>query len=219
MVLEAIVARNRELFREHGATLWIAGQVDRLTPPCPPPLGAEPTVTAAGPDGAAVELTRQPYLDLVRHLADAEIEAPEGHVGEAAFFDAHPLGGLGLLAHPPARLSWTVDLAERAFLNLTLAIHPAVYEQPGGGVRFLVTVDDEPVLDDVVDPKRQPAHRGWKDLSLDLGPFSGPARRLELRTEAVPEESNAYCTAGWGRAHLASEPNAPRPDLAIFRLR
>ena len=216
MTLEAIAERNPELFRDHGATLWIAAQVDRLSPPCAPVVGG-------GSDlgGSAIEEggRRQRYVDLLRGLAEADVDAAEGHVGEAAFFDAHPLGGLGLLAHPPARIAWRVEIAERSFLNLTLGLHPEVYDRAGGGVRYLVTVDGEKVLEEEVDPKRIPADQGWKDLSLDLGRFEGADRRLELVTEPFPGEDASFCTAGWGRAHLASEPFAPPPEDAVFRLR
>lgn len=214
VVLEAITARNRELFREHGATLWIAALVERLSPPCP-------GVPVAGPIGPppAGDLPGQEHVDLLRRLADAEVDAPEGHVGEAAFFAEHPFGGLGLLAHPPAAIRWRVDLAPRAFLNLTLGVHPDVWDRPGGGVRFVVEIDGEIVLERILDPKRRPHERGWLDLALDLGRFAGPGRELVLATAAVPEDDPAFCTAGWGRPHLSATPFAPAPGAAVFRRR
>ncbi len=212
--LEAIAERNRELFREHGATLWIAALVERLSPPCA-------DVTSAAPVGRspAVDGPGQEHHDLLRRLADAEVDAPEGHVGEAAFFAEHPYGGLGLLAHPPATIRWRVDLAPRAFLNLTLGVHPDVWDRPGGGVRFTVELDGEIVLERVLDPKRRPAERGWLDVSLDVGRFAGPDRELVLVTAAVPADDPAFCTAGWGRPHLAAHPFAPDPGAAVFRRR
>lgn len=230
LALEAIVERNRGLFREHGAELWIAALVERLAPPCPSLVGepaavlVAPPVAVPGPDSpggagaepAAPERPLQQHVDLLRQLDSAQVEAPEGHVGEAAFFAAHPFGGLGLLAHPPARIAYRLELGSRAFLNLSLGLHPDVWDQPGGGVRFTVEVEDEIVFDRVLDPKRRPSERGWLDVSLDLGRFAGPDRRLVLTTSAVPADDAAYCTAGWGRAHLAPYPFAPDPGRAVF---
>lgn len=222
VALEAIVERNRELFRDHGATLWITSLIERLAPPCPSLVGElAPTFEARPTEGAKAEINAVPqeHLDLLRHLAEAEVEAPDGHVGEAAFFAAHPFGGLGLLAHPPARIAYRVDIGTRAFLNLSLGLHPDVYDQPGGGVRFTVEVDGEIVLERLLDPKRRPAERGWLDLSLDLGRYAGPGRLLVLTTSAVPADEPAFCTAGWGRAHLSPHPFAPDPSRAVFRIR
>lgn len=216
--LEAIAERNAELFREHGATLWIAGIVERLSPPSPATVGGVPGVPAVA-ETAMPTLPGQEHYDLLRHLADAEVDAPEGHVGEAAFFAEHPFGGLGLLAHPPATIRWRVDLAPRVFLNLTLGVHPDVWDQPGGGVRFTVELDGDIVLERILDPKRRPSDRGWLDLSLDLGRFAGPDRELVLATAAAPGDDPAFCTAGWGRPHLSATPSAPAPGAAVFRRR
>ncbi len=222
MTLEAIVERNRELFREHGATLWIADRVDRTAPPVVDFPGERPPAIREEDEAAESGLgpTRQTYHDLILNLPDAEVEAPEGHVGEAAFFSAHPLGGRTLLAHPPAHITFRdVDIAERSFLNLTLSMHPDVYSQEGGGVRFTVRIDGRQVLDESIDPKREPTDRGWKDVSIDLAAFAGAERIIQLETAAQPEDDIRFCTAGWGRAHLAADPFAPPPEKAKFVLR
>jgi glycogen(starch) synthase len=218
LALEAIARRNARLFADHGVDLWIKSLVDRLQPPAsavPRVLPAVDPAPSAGLERPAV--TRQPFVDLVRLLDSARVEAPEAHVGEAAFYDAHPLGGVGLLAHPPATIAYTVDLADRSYLNLSLMVHPDVHDKPGGGVEFIVRVDGQRLLRESVDPKRHPEQRGWKDCSLDLGLFAGKGRTLELVTTSFPGDDNRFCTAGWGRAHLAAEPFAPPVEEAGFQ--
>jgi glycosyltransferase involved in cell wall biosynthesis len=224
MALEAIVERHRELFREHGATLWIAGKVGRTSPPgVPLPGDSEPaplSTASAAADTATPAVRRQVHYDLLHRLGTAEITAEEGHVGEAAFFDAHPLGGRTLLAHPPSRITYRgLDIGERSFLNLTLAMHPAVYTEPGGGVRFIVRLSGRTVLDEHFNPKSDTAARGWKDLSIDLASWAGPNQTLELETRPWPGDDSSFCTAGWGRAHLAADPFGPPPEQARFVLR
>jgi glycogen(starch) synthase len=218
MTLEAVARRSATVFAEHAVDLWIKSLVDRLQPPAPAaPRSLASMETPAGEGEEKAEGSRQDFVDLLRRLDTARVDAPEAHVGEAAFFDAHPLGGIGLLAHPPTTIAFTVDVADRSFLNLSLMVHPDVHDRPGGGVEFVVRVEGEELLRETVDPKRQPEHRGWKDCSLDLGRFAGVGRTLELVTSSFPGDDNRFCTAGWGRIHLAAEPFAPAPSGAAFQ--
>ena len=218
MALEAITERNAELFEKHGATLWIADRVDRTCPPSEPDFAHRPDPVEPELDDRGREVKRQEHFDLLLHLADAVVDAPKENVGEAAFFSSHPLGGRTLMAHPPASIGYEVNIAQRSFLNLTLSMHPNTYDQPGGAVRFQVLFDGETALDETVDAKNNPEHRGWKDLSIDLARFSGQ-RFLELRTTCVPEHDGRFATAGWGRAHLSADPWAESADRARFTLK
>jgi len=120
------------------------------------------------------------------------------------------------MAHPPAQLSFTAPVTEPGYLNFAVTMHPDVYDRPGGGVRFVIRVDDRLVFQEVVDAKVNPAQRGWKEMSLDLSPFAGANRRIDLITEPYPKGDIQFLTAGWGRPHLARSPSAPRPSQARF---
>ena len=149
-------------------------------------------------------------------LATVEVDAPEEYVAKHAFFGEHPAGDRFLKAHPPARIGCRADLRQHRFLTLSLAVHPIEYPREGGGVRFLVRVEGEVVLDFVVDPTRDPAQRGWKRVSLDLARFWGPGQQVELITEVADPERPHYLTAGWGRPTLSRHPLAHPPEHADF---
>ncbi len=156
------------------------------------------------------------YCDFLQQLDEAEITAEEGFVGGSFFFLVYPPRGLWLMAHPPARILYRTPITDPTFLNLSVAMHPDVFEQPGGGVRFIVTVDGKEVFNRAIDPKSEPSHRGYQDLSIDLSRYAGSQRTVELITEPYPGDDNRFCTAAWGRVHLAEEPWATSEEPASF---
>jgi anaerobic magnesium-protoporphyrin IX monomethyl ester cyclase len=159
---------------------------------------------------------RYGYYDFLLRLNEAEIDAPPSFVGHAFFFFKYPKTSHWLMAHPPARLSYRVPITDPAFLNFSICMHPDVYQQPGGGVRFIVRVDGHLIFEEAIDAKANPEKRGWKDVSIDVSSYAGEQRTIELITDAVLDPDNSYCTAGWGRPHLAPEPNARGPAEATF---
>lgn len=156
------------------------------------------------------------YFDFLLRLDEAVVDAPAGFVGHAFFFFKYPKTSHWLMAHPPAQLSFTAPVTEPGYLNFAVTMHPDVYDRPGGGVRFVIRVDDQLVFEEVVDAKVNPAQRGWKEMSLDLSLFAGANRRIDLVTEPFPDGDIQFLTAGWGRPHLARTPSAPRPAQARF---
>lgn len=155
-------------------------------------------------------------FDFLLNLDRAEVDAPEGFVDHAFFFFKYPKTSHWLMAHPPSTVTFTAPITDPGFLNFAITMHPDVYDQPGGGVRFRIRIDDQLVFEEAINPKADPTERGWKEMSLDVSRFAGGQRTIELVTEPWPGDDISFCTAGWGRPHLASAPSAPRPAEATF---
>lgn len=196
LLLEAIVERHRALFEQHGPELWLAHRLGHARP--------RTSATGLSPGGDRSDAL---LVDLLGELETADVTAPPGHVGRCHFFANYPRGELMLLAHPPARIAYGLVIPPRSALELSLAMHPAVYDQAGGAVRFIVRIDGNTLLDEVVDAKRRSDQRGWKDVRLPLTPSGGKQVTLELITHAEPEDEPWHCTAGWGVARIVRSPD------------
>ncbi len=198
LVIEKIAARNGGFFKANAQDIWMAAQLGHISPPH---RRQKPKAS-------------EKCLDLLGHINEAYIEAPEDFVRPAYFFDDY--GSEFLLAHPPTRVCYDVDLTELTYLNLALAMHPSVYDCQGGALRFVVKVSGETVLNEIVDAKNDPGQRGWKALTLDLKKFSGGVHRLELITEGAQAHQTDFCSGGWGSPTLTARPLSPSPKGAQY---
>lgn len=105
--------------------------------------------------------------------------------------------GETLLAHPPAEITYPLALQQSATLQTAIAMHPATYTQPGGGVRFEIERNGQIVFSQTLNPKRERSGEGWHPVSIPLEPTTQPDERLTLRTIAEFAPDNSFCTAGW----------------------
>jgi hypothetical protein len=117
--------------------------------------------------------------------------------------------------HPPASLTLTVDLPQRAALQTGLALDPAAWDAPeGDGVRFVLEVaplggQTLQVFDEYVNPRASEEQRRWLDRWIDLSAFGGQRVSLTLRTDGGATPFNDW--AGWAEPVVIVQRDARRP--------
>ena len=157
---------------------------------------------------------------LLDRFASARIDAPKNFVR----LDQLNLGGEPrpvLIAHPPARVEFTVDVPAGTRLTLAVAMAPSTFAKPGGGVAFEVHGPEGIVWSRVLDAKARAEDRRWVEDAIVL-PGTGVGKRtLSLVTRSHPTADNQHCTAGWAGLRL-EEPAAAvqerlAPAKALFR--
>lgn len=115
---------------------------------------------------------------------------------------------MGILVHPPSRVSWKVNLKPGTKLCFGASFSPDVWDKPGDGCHYLVKVKtrfggEETVFTKYIDPKHDPAQRKWTDFEVDLSRFRD--KKIELALETSTDGPNDWCVAFWSRPHLVSK--------------
>ncbi len=140
--------------------------------------------------GFAVWLLRsggeQPAIDLVQEFPQATIKRPTPDT--FSILDATIAGTThrAVYTADPSRIGWHVTVPPNAWLKLSLGLKQESWTMEGDGVVFQIGVTNgksyEELLRLHVDPYHEPADRQWKDLSLDLSPYSGESIDLIFNT-------------------------------------
>lgn len=109
-----------------------------------------------------------------------------------------------ILAPPPSRLHWRVDLpTERATLRFAVAVERAGGAKfEGSGIRFTVTIDGERRWTRALDPARHRRDRRWVEAQVTLPPGTGAAREIVLLTETIRPASPPVGTPGWSQVRI-----------------
>jgi hypothetical protein len=119
-----------------------------------------------------------------------------------------------LYMHPPASVSTTLDLPDRAAFQAGLGIDPRVWSaDTGDGMRFVVEVTPAGgttvrVLDEHLNPRAFDEHRQWVDRWVDLSVFGGQQVTLTLRTEPGPTADHDW--AGWAEPAIIIQADVRR---------
>lgn len=96
-----------------------------------------------------------------------------------------------LFTHPPAAISFTVELpADPVALQTRIALDPQSWAWGGNGVTFLVTVQEEgqPPADlyRAHLPYDESGH-DWQEVLVPLAPYAGKQVLLTLATDSGPQ--------------------------------
>jgi hypothetical protein len=120
-----------------------------------------------------------------------------------------------LYMHPPASLSASVYLPERAAFQAGLALDPRTWHLEGAdGVTFILEVTPDGgetarVFEERVNPRARGEDRAWLDRWVDLSAFGGRRVTLTLRTD--PAQTPDFDWAGWGDPVVVVQQDARRP--------
>ncbi len=115
-----------------------------------------------------------------------------------------------ILAHPPSKIMYRVDLGKDPLLLFNHAMVPSTYDQPGEGVLFRVRLNDSVLWENYLDAKNKDEDRGWHPVTLELP--SGGTDRLVLETEPGPKGNPDFCAAVWGAPRLIRQANERQDD-------
>ena len=118
-----------------------------------------------------------------------------------------------LFQHPSNRVTYRVDVRQRAGLHFGLGMDPAVWSpDKGDGVDYNVYVryPDEPyrlrrVFHRYLDPKRNPDDRHWQDQVVDLSAYGG--QTVDVIFEALPGPAGDanFDWGGWSTPVLVAD--------------
>jgi hypothetical protein len=145
--------------------------------------------------GLALWMTRaggeKTSIDLLQEFSTAAIKKPRPEIFSVV--DATLIGATHKAIAPtePSRIGWHVTVPPDAWLKLSIGMKPESWTIQGDGVVFQIGVTDgkkyEELLRVHVNPFTETADRQWKDLTLDLSPYSGQAVDLIFNTYASPD--------------------------------
>lgn len=197
----------------------------------PIPLAA----TALALAGILWRAARPPAVVLPREITlertVAEL-APEGSLFEVlAANPAHPVrtGSLepapllepgtgrraALLAPPPSRVRWRVEVPAHAVLRFAAGVQGDGRRASGrSAVRFVVTIDGIRRWSRIIDPSRTRADRRWIDARVPLAGDGGGPREIALSTEAVDPAYPPAGIPGWAHVRVTEGRRVRRQGAA-----
>ena len=145
-------------------------------------------------------------------LRKVERKTPDPNFISQAVFD---LGGdsvPALLTHPPAELTYPIQLNRPARLRSAAAMHPSTFDCEGDGVRFEVLRNQSVLFSRTVNAKRNHADQRWFPFDIALDPSDREDDCLILRVHAENPENNQFCSAGWREPSIVyiDGPDFPR---------
>ncbi len=130
-------------------------------------------------------------IDLVQDFPNAKIKRPKPET--FSIVDAS-IGGIShksIFTADPSRIGWHFTVPQDGWLKVSLGIKEQGWTMPGDGVVFQIGISTgtayEELLRLVVNPFSEPADRQWKDLTLDLSPYSGKEVDLIFNTLSSPD--------------------------------
>jgi tetratricopeptide (TPR) repeat protein len=148
-----------------------------------------------------------PSVDLVEQFVSGESVSANGIENHAAVFFVDNSPHRVLFAHPPATISYYLQIPAQASLRVAPVLSPEVWQVgKGDGVQFDITVHTAQhtrnVFSRYLDPKNVPAHRGWDPYEVDIGEWAGQTITLTLTTGAGPNSNMLYDWAAWGEPQI-----------------
>ena len=146
-------------------------------------------------------------------LRQAAIQTPNANFVGRTSFQLDGQSSETLLAHPPAEVRYKLQLTAPARFLSAVALHPDVYEQPGGGVWFWVERNGETLFKCFLNPKQEENDRGWHEVAIDLPPSELANDELALKTASEHEDAQ-FCSAGWKAPRVESLAPLPIPTAS-----
>jgi hypothetical protein len=130
---------------------------------------------------------------LLDRLPRARVKAPRKEFVRTARFalegEARPV----LVAHPPARVGFDLDVPEGTRLHFGYGLAPDTFDKPGGGVAFEIRADGESLWAQELHPKRRPEERRWFDAVVTLPAPQGRSKMHLTTGRAGWSRSSAGC--------------------------
>lgn len=167
--------------------------------------------------------------DFLAQLPNADVwEAEHDLVRQdvlAINHDSRPV----LFQHPTSRVTYRVDVPDAAGLRFGLAMDPSVWSvDHGDGAEYALRLAHPGEPDGSwdafslhLDPRSNPADRGWLDFVLDLSGYAGQTMDIAFESLPGPAGDSSFDWGGWSRpilvendALLLNLPRSGEPDLA-----
>lgn len=152
---------------------------------------------------------------LLDRLRRAHVDTPRKGLVRSARFTLDGETRSVLVAQPPSRVGFDLEVPEGTRLHFGCALAPEPRDQAHGGVAFEIRADGETLWAQTLIPDGHPEARRWLDDAVTLPAPHGRGKiYLELVTRPFPEGDNPRCTTGWSGLDLQEPPGAAAPRLA-----
>jgi hypothetical protein len=116
-------------------------------------------------------------IDLVGEFPNATIKKPNAEAFSIIDASIAGVSHHAIFTSEPSRIAWQVTVPDNAWLKLSLGLKEQAWTMQGDGVLFQIGVSNHKTYEELlrlnVNPFGEPADRQWKDLTLDLSPYSG----------------------------------------------
>lgn len=100
-----------------------------------------------------------------------------------------------ILAHTPARVTWSVTIPRAARVRAWVALRPDAWGRDGDGVVFRIGVSADGTYQVVarvhVDPRNRAGDRRWVPLEAALDAYGGKEAKLVFSTDASEDPNRA----------------------------
>lgn len=174
-------------------------------------LGLVVAVTAFGLWQVMSRSGAENQIDLLAKLPEADkrtnvVEGPQ-FVVETVTIDGETKRTV--LARTTSRLILPLTITRDAWFDVSFAMKPETWDQPGDGAQFRVGVSDgrvyEELLKQYVNPKR--GDRRWFSVRLDLSAYEGRQVKVIFNTDPGPPEGRdgANDLAVWAEPRIYSK--------------
>lgn len=108
-----------------------------------------------------------------------------------------------VLAHPPSKIIYTIDIKIKCLLSFAIGIYPSAYDNISNGVRFSIMIQDTEIFTRILSPQETKTDRGWHNYIIDLSEYEGKRIKISFLTDCVGSDIR-YCWSGWGWIKLVS---------------
>jgi len=111
-----------------------------------------------------------------------------------------------IFAHPESRISYTLELPEKARLFFGIGLSPNAWsEEKGSGVDFEITLGENGaervVFSRYIDPKNNSEDQKWHDVEIELAHGKPESKQLHFVTTTKGRDKQ-YCWAVWSHPYL-----------------
>jgi hypothetical protein len=150
--------------------------------------------------------SEQEVIDLLAQFETAEKRPPDAFKLVDVSFEDEPQQCVRV--DTGSRLVWTVTVPRDAWLRVSLALDPSVWEKEGDGVLFLVAAGDGRSFDELakqrLNPQANPNDRRRVPMLIDLSAYAGEEIMIFFNTypsgpgEAMDDRNDAalWCNPG-----------------------
>jgi hypothetical protein len=136
---------------------------------------------------------RYSFLD---HFAEGKVSAEASGTAEIGYLKLEGKFSRTLFLHPPARLTFRLQVRVAGKLSFAVMLHPEVWDKPGcGPCRFVIEADGVKLWEVTVDPARNSSDRRWRRFDVTVPATRTGGHVIIFRTEGVG--SAAYRWANW----------------------
>jgi len=130
-------------------------------------------------------------IDLIEQFPTAPIKRPRAEVFTVEDVSIGGVSHRGIVPSEPARVGWHFTVPADAWLKLSIGMKEQSWTMQGNGVVFQIGVSNGKTYEELlrlhVNPFTEPGDRQWKDLTLDLSPYSGQAVDLVFNNLSGPD--------------------------------